>query len=110
MFYFQAKKKKNSQRSPRQAKPTVSPVARSRQAHAFSTEKKKILQRIRKSNHHVVGREIKLVVDTTMPDTAYTEQIKLNSKPYSTLNSKPNTKNTERQRFLSKKKKKNTEN
>uniref|UniRef100_A0A7N2R044 Spen paralogue and orthologue SPOC C-terminal domain-containing protein n=1 Tax=Quercus lobata TaxID=97700 RepID=A0A7N2R044_QUELO len=45
-----------------------------------------------------------------MPDTAYTEQIKLNSKPNST-NSKPNTENTERNsenterlRFLSKKK------
>ena len=87
----------------------MSPVARSRQAHAFSTEKKKKLQRIRKSNHHVAGREIKSVADTTMPDTAYTEQIKLNSKPNSTLNSKPNTErnttNTERQRFLSKKKK-----
>ena len=75
----------------------MSPVARSRQAHAFSTEKKKrkrkkyILQRIRKSNHHVAGREIKSVADTTMPDTAYTEQIKLNSKPNSTLNSKPNS-------------------
>ena len=49
----------------------MSPIARSRQAHAFSTEKKKILQRIRKSNHHVAGREIKSVAEKAYPNARY---------------------------------------
>ena len=73
MFYFQAKKKKNPKKkfelkskkkyiyiyitklSPRQAKTTVSPlqVARSRQAHRFSTKKKN--QKIRNWTHHVAS-------------------------------------------------------
>ena len=85
----------------------MSPVARSRQAHGFSTKKKKkkkitenqkiepITSVAEKSNRWQRNQ-------TPMPNIAYTEQIS-KSKSNSTGNSKPNT---ERQRCLSKKKKK----
>ena len=91
----------------------MSPVARSRQAHSFSTEKKK--KKIYKESENPT---ITSLADksnrwqrkhTPVPDTAYRanqpqQQTKLNSKP-NTEHTKRNTENTERQRFLSRKKK-----
>ena len=81
----------------------MSPVAHSRQAHRFSTKKKitenqkiePITSVAEKSNRWQRNQ-------TPMPNIAYTEQIS-KSKSNSTGNSKPNT---ERQRCLSKKKRK----
>ena len=89
----------------------MSPVARSRQAHAFSTEKKK--KNYRESENPTITSLAEKSnrwqrKHTPMPDTAYRanqtqQQTKLNSKP-NTEHTERNTENTERQRFLSKKK------
>ena len=75
LFYFQSKKKKKKKPKKKielkskkkkniyiyiynKAKPTASPlqVAYSRQAHRFSTKKKKKIQKIRNWTHHIAGR------------------------------------------------------
>ena len=90
MFYFQAKKKaqkkfelKSGKKKKIVTKPSpqraqyITEVARSRQAHEFSTKKKKSIQRIRNETHHVAGREMKpfmSLAEKSNPNTVYTEQ------------------------------------
>ena len=70
------KKKIVTKPSPQRAQ-YITEVARSRQAHEFSTKKKKSIQRIRNETHHVASREIKPImslVEKSNPNTVYTAQ------------------------------------
>ena len=93
---FKKKEKIVTEPNPQQAQ-QITKVACSRQAHGFSTKKKKkSIQRIRNETHHFAGREMKPITslaEKSNPNTVYTEQTKTNS-------SKPNT-----EVFIKKKKK-----
>ena len=83
----------------------VSPVARSRQAHRFSTKKKKKYRESENRTHHVDGREIKSVAEKSNPNAQYC-LYRANQQKQIKLNRQQQTKHRETKVFIFKKKKK----